>query len=273
MTMDTIHVYVGASPNGEDAESLMVLEHTAKAVTTGVIQFHYMMMSKDPDSPWFCGEGGWNTERWPTPFSAFRWGIPWAHQYAGRAIYMDSDMIIQRDLRELWSMELQPGTIVAAKTPDRFCVALWDCAAVGELVRKGRLPDTATARSDPLYHEKMKRGFNSNPHLITLYDNDWNNLDGEDRPLTEAKILHYTDMSCQPHGKHALARLEKEGKKHWFDGTFRPHWRQDVQDLFDVKLAEAVAAGYTPEKMPRTDYGPYVKLSQAGYKANHGFDR
>ena len=271
--MDPIQLYVGCAPNGEDAESMMVLEYSAKKHCSMPIEFHYMMMSKDPKSPWFVGEGGWNTSRWPTPFSAFRWGIPWAAGYAGRAIYMDSDMIVQHDLKELWELPLKPGTVAAAKRPDRFCVALWDCAAVGLLVKQHQLPDVAEARADALFHTTMQRGFMANAHLITTFDTNWNNLDGEDRPLSEAKILHYTSMQHQMHLKYALARLTAAGQKHWFDGDVASHWRVDMIALFDRYYNEALAAGYKVETyVPKVPYGQFVKLSQKGYKANHGWD-
>lgn len=270
---ETIKVFVGAAPNGEDAESLMVLEYSAKKHTKRPIEFRYMMMSRDPKSPWYVGPDGWNTSRWPTPFSGFRWGIPWACGFEGHAIYMDSDMIIQHDLSELWEMPFKPGTVVAAKRPDRFCVCLWDCAAVGALVRQHQLPDVAEARKDALFHTQMQRGFIANSQLITTFDTNWNNLDGEDRPLSEAKIFHYTSMSHQPHGRYALPRLEAAGQAHWFDGEIKQHWRPDVIELFDRYYNEALASGKkVSDYVPNKPYGQFVKLSQKGYKANHGWD-
>lgn len=270
---DTISLYVGCSPNGEDAESMVVLEYTARKVTTGDLKIHWMQLTHDAKSPWFCGEGGWNSSRWPTPFSAFRWGIPWAAGYKGKAIYMDSDMIIQSDLRELWETPLDKGTIVGAKSADRFCVCLWDCEGFGKLVQQNKLPDTKTRRADPLYHEMMKRGFMSNAHLITSIDPMWNNFDGEGRPLEDAKIIHYTDMSSQVHLKYAIPRLQSEGKSHWFDGDVRDHTRADLQALFDRLYIEAIDAGYTLDKVARTDIGDYTKLSQKGYQAQHSYAR
>jgi hypothetical protein len=272
--MDTIHVYVGSSPNGEDAESLLVLEHSLRTNTSGPVEIHWMQLSHDPTSPWFSDgqSGGWNTLQWPTPFSGFRWGIPWAAKYEGKAIYMDSDMIIQTDLRELWDLPIG-NKLVAAKSLDRFCVCLWNNKVYGELVERGRLPNPEKARLDPNYHNRMKNIFYGNPHLVHIFDPMWNNFDGQDRPIEDAKILHYTDMSSQVHQKYAVPRLKAAGQKHWFDGDTRAHWRDDVQALFDFWYNKALAEGRTVDQyIPENPYGDYRKLSQVGYRANHGYD-
>lgn len=272
--MTPVSVYIGGDPRGDDAESFAVLEYTIRKHTTGPVGITWMRQSHDPKSPWYSGPGGWNTEMWPTPFSGFRWGIPWAKGYTGRVIYMDSDMIVQRDLRELFEMPLPPNKIVAAKSADRFCVCLWDCEAFGRLVKTRALPDVNEARTYAGFHQQMKVGFIANAHLIEFFDGDWNNFDGEDRPLEEAKIIHYTDMSTQLQGKYALPRLAGLGRKHWFDGTPRPHPRADLQELFDRLYREAREAGYTIDRyIPTEDFGDITKLSQKGYVAQHDFAR
>lgn len=270
-----VRVFIGADPRGDDAESMAVLEYTIRKHTTGPVEITWMRMNKDdPKSPWYIGSGGWNTEVWPTPFSGFRWGIPWATGYIGKAVYMDSDMVVQRDLRELFETPISANKIVAAKSPDRFCVCVWDCEAFGRLVKARALPDAAEARQNAHFHNQMKAGFMANAHLIEFFDPDWNNFDGENRPLEEAKIIHYTDMSSQIHGKYAIPRLKGQGRTHWFDGEFRPHPRTDLQDLFDRLYREAREAGYTVDKyVPKDDFGNIKKLSQKGYVAQHGYAR
>jgi hypothetical protein len=109
-------------------------------------------------------------------------------------------------------------------------------------------------------------------HEHKWFYRQWNNFDGENDELDKIKILHYTDMSTQMHAKYALPRLEAKGWKHWFDGEFREHRRQDVQDLFDGLYNEAMDAGYTPEKYESKQWIPYQKESQKGYRASNGFD-
>jgi hypothetical protein len=158
--MSNIKVFVGCDPNGADAESMAVLEYTLRKHSSRPVELHWMQMTKDKQSPWYTDQyDGWNTTAWPTPFSGFRWGVPLATNYTGRAIYMDSDMIIQRDIAELYDMPLEDNKIVAAKSPDRFCVCLWDCEKFGNLVNKRMLPNPKERRSDAMFHETMKRGF------------------------------------------------------------------------------------------------------------------
>ena len=93
--MEHIKLFVGCAPNGEDAESQMVLEYTAKKHSSMAVEITWMKHEKE--GFW----SGWESQTWATPFSGFRWGIPAACKGKGQAIYMDSDMIIIGDLAEL----------------------------------------------------------------------------------------------------------------------------------------------------------------------------
>jgi hypothetical protein len=113
------------------------------------------------------------------------------------------------------------------------------------------------------------------PHLAQVFDRQWNNFDGENDKLEDIKILHYTDMSTQPHARYAMFRLTCEDRKHWFDGEFRSHRRTDVQELFDRYYAEALDSGmsvYDYYSLDSNDWIEYTKESQAGYTASNGFD-
>lgn len=269
--MEPIKLYVGTAPNGEDAESCMVLEYTAKTYSSIPVDITWMRMSHDVDSPWYCGSGGWDTSKWATPFSGFRWGIPEACGYKGRALYLDSDMIILQDLKELWEMDLE-GKLAAVKRKDRSCVMLWDCELVGKMVQQELLPAASRTRQRPEFHHYMMQLF-SISDVFKFFDRQWNNFDGENDNLEDIKILHYTDMSTQPHAKYAIPRLEAVGKNHWFDGDFRTHRRSDVVELFDHLYNMALQNGYTVEQyIPNPGFGPYSKQTQKGYVANNGFD-
>ncbi len=264
---DKIKLFVGCAPNGEDAESQMVLEYTARKNSSLPIDIIWMRISDNPKDFWH----GWNTSEWSTPFSGFRWGIPEYCGHAGEAIYMDSDMIILGDLAELWRSPWNTGdhshAIVQAKGGWRFCVAKWNCrGAFNHILPITRLKSLANS------HRRMFSHFNDMPELIQVFDRQWNNFDGENDPLDQIKILHYTDMASQPHLKHALPRLEKAGQLHWFDGEIRQHRRADVVDLFDRMYNDAIHAGYSPLSYVPNKLIRYIKNSQAGYVAANGFD-
>lgn len=265
MTEDRIKLFVGCAPNGEDAESMMVLEYTARKWSSLPIDITWMKISKDPNSFW----SGWNTDFWSTPFSGFRWGIPAACEFKGQAIYMDSDMIIMHDLAELWNESFEPGKIVMSKGDWRFCVAKWNCAMTEEI-----LFPINRLRTLPNSHQRTFNMFAQNEHLVQKFDRQWNNFDGENDNLKDIKILHYTDMGTQPHLKYALVRLSAAGQRHWFDGDFIKHRRQDVIDLFDCEYNLALSSNYKVENYvpAATEVIPYNKLSQKGYVAGNGFD-
>lgn len=274
---DRIKLFVGCSANGEDAESLAVLEYTARKHSSLPIDIEWMKMSRDPNSFWYVepGKGGWRTETWATPFSGFRWGIPEECGFKGKAIYMDSDMIIMDDLAKLWNQKFQPGKVIMAKGGGeswRYCVALWDC----ENARDHILP-VARFHTVPESHQRMMAFMANNQDLVQQFEGNWNCIDGEsyaslDDP--DIKIIHYSDMSTQPQVRHALKRLEGTGVKHWFDGQVKEHWRKDLIELFDKLLAEAEQNGYPVSKyVPNDLYGAYNKESQKDYKNAHQWSR
>jgi len=261
---DKIKLFVGCAPNGEDAESLMVLEYTARKNCSMDIDITWMKHSTDAESIW----GGWNSRRWATPFSGFRWAIPEACDFEGQAIYMDSDMIILADLAELWNEPWNDSAIIMMKGDWRTCVAKWNCERAGKV-----LPSVSEMKETPGAHQQLFTALQQNPHLQQSFNRQWNNFDGENDKLEDIKILHYTDMSTQPHAKYAVPRLQAEGRKHWFDGEFRAHRRQDVIDLFEQMYSEALEAGMSPhDYYDSSMWIDYKKESQAGYRANNGFD-
>ena len=117
----------------------------------------------------------------------------------------------------------------------------------------------------------MFAALGNSPELVQVFDRQWNNFDGENDPLEDIKILHYTSMNHQPHLKYALPRLESSGQNHWFDGEVIPHWRQDVVDLFDDLYNRSIENDYDV-----SDYVPdtiinFDKQSQKGYINAHQF--
>jgi len=262
--MEHIKLFVGCAPNGEDAESQMVLEYTAKKNSSMPVDITWMKHAKE--GFW----SGWKSETWATPFSGFRWGIPAACNNSGQAIYMDSDMIIIGDLAELWNNPWNDTAIIQMKGDWRTCVAKWNCQRAGQV-----LPNIEMIKSTPNAHQQLFSAIQQRPHLQQSFDRLWNNFDGENDKLEDIKILHYTDMSSQMHFKYCMPRLQSEGRGHWYDGEVREHRRQDVQELFDKYYQEALDSGMKVSdyySLDSKDWIGYNKESQKGYRANNGFD-
>ena len=269
MSSETIRVFVGCDPNNCDLEQMMVLDYSIHKHTNAPVEIIWMQLSRDPDSYWYSnpktGEG-WNTTKWATPFSGFRWAIPEYCDYSGRAIYMDADVVILSDLAELWHHPIENQAIVAAKTKadmTRLCTCVWDCSSA-----KNVIPSIEQLKKDPNSHQKMMDLIKKNPQLVEPYQGSYNCVDGEDLAIEDIKILHYSDMSMQFSHKYALARVEKEGFKHWFDGKIIPHPRQELTELFDTYYNEAVAAGYKLDSYRVNSFGEFPKKTHRRYKGN-----
>ena len=80
--IEPIRIFIGTSANNEDADSEMVLEYTLRKNSSLPLEITWMRQTHDQNSIW----GGWETQRWSTPFSGFRWAIPEACGFTGRAI-------------------------------------------------------------------------------------------------------------------------------------------------------------------------------------------
>jgi dihydropteroate synthase len=269
MPNQTINVFVGCDPNNCDLEQLMVLEYSLRKHTQHPVNIHWMQLSHDSASPWYSDQikgEGWNTEKWATPFSGFRWAIPELCNFEGHAIYMDADVIILCDIAELWQHSINPESIVVAKggkSSARLCTCVWDCEKA-----KAFLPPLEKLRSDPDSHKSMMQLIKQHPELVTPYQDSYNNIDGEGMAIEEIKILHYSDMGTQFSHQYSIPRLAKNNQKHWFDGKIMPHPREDLIALFDQYYQEALAAGYHPDNYIIQPYGEFKKATQIKYQGN-----
>jgi hypothetical protein len=252
-----IRVFVGCAPDGHDAESQAVLEYSIRSRCSLPVELTWMIATRDTSSFW----SGWDMSKWATPFSGFRWAVPIACSFRGRAIYMDSDLIVLGDLADLWAMELRAGEVVAARDPSRFCISLWDCD-----MARGHIPQLEALRQAD-GHARSSAYFRTHPGLVHSFGSAWNYLDTKDTgPFTN--VVHYTDLSTQPHLRLAIPRLQRAGQSHWYDGPRRPHHRPDIVRLFDAEYAAAVEAGYGVERYAQAEhFGAIGKRRMRGYRA------
>lgn len=264
-----IKVFVGCDPNNCDLEQMMVLDYSIRKHTQHPVEIMWMQLSSDANSPWYSNattDEGWHTEKWATPFSGFRWAIPELCNFEGRAIYMDTDVIVLCDINELWSHPMDDKAIVVAKggsSSARLCTSVWDCSKAQQY-----LPTLKQMRADPTGHKKLMQLIKEKPQLVQPYQDSYNNIDGENLAIEEIKVLHYSDMGTQFSHKYALPRLQATSQEHWFDGTIMPHPRQDLTELFDQYYQEALSAGYLLENYVVEPYGSFSKATQINYHGN-----
>lgn len=235
---DPIRLFIGTSSNGEDKLIESVYEYTLRKNTKRDLQITWMRQTNNSMSYWH----GFKTERWPTPFSGYRWAIPELCKFEGRALYTDVDMINFKDIGDLWDSDLE-GKPFAARKGKRFgghefCVMVIDCEKASEI-----LMPVSRQKMLPEFHVRMINSFSGNDSLVKELDPRWNCLDGEDRKVEDIWQLHWTKMATQP------------WQPQWFTGEIETHPRPDLVDLLYSLQKEANSKGYfgcTPEPIPVT---------------------
>lgn len=133
-----------------------------------------------------------------TPFSFARFKIPSLCGYRGRAIYVDADMIVFANVRELWELDLAGHDLIYSRwgreRRPQYSVMLLDCERLDwraeEIV--ALLEQNDVTYDDIMYEfafmDRERRG--------PLVPEAWNSL--EVYEPGETKLLHYTDMHRQP---------------------------------------------------------------------------
>tara|TARA_Y100000114_G_scaffold91489_1_gene84960 strand:- start:53 stop:781 length:729 start_codon:yes stop_codon:yes gene_type:complete len=227
MANDPVKLFIGTSSNGEDAKIEMAYEHSIRKNCSRPVDITWMRQTTDETSFWY----GWADKNWSTPFSGYRWGIPEACNFEGKAIYTDVDMINMRDMAELVDLEVPKGKLCLARDGKRFggkefCVIVFDNAKWKKVV-----PAVETWKEDATAHHQFINMFIAN-NLVGDLDPRWNSHDGD---TDEIYQLHYTHMATQP------------WQPKWFTGEVQEHPRKDLVEIYEKAYDEAVLEGYKLE--------------------------
>lgn len=246
----TARIFIGCSANNEDLEFEAILEYTLRKYASIPLDINWMKLSRDPKSFWYSDPEngkGWNTKTWATPFSPFRWAVPAACNFEGKAIYLDIDMIVRADIAQLWNQEFKNGAVVIAKGKGKaFCCSMFDCEKI-----KLHLPPIEALRADPKVYRDVRKTFDASPFLVQPFEGNWNCIDGEDyKDLNDPdiKIIHCSWIPSQPHRKFADVRLRRQGKIHWDVRPAQRHKRPEIDAMMPGLLGDAAAAGFPVEK-------------------------
>lgn len=133
-----------------------------------------------------------------TPFSFQRFLIPELARRRGRAIYLDSDMLVFKDIRRLWTLAFDGADLLAAREggsdgrSPQFSVMLLDCASLGWDIRA----IVESLDSGEFGYEQLMFEMPVAKRPRAAIDPSWNSLE-HFRP-GETALLHYTDMERQP---------------------------------------------------------------------------
>lgn len=244
-----IRVFVGVDRSQLLAVS--VLEYSIKRHTTAEVEVVPML-----DLPVPVPVDPRNSQR--TGFSFSRFCIPKLAGYQGRAIYMDADMMVFKDIRELWNLPFNGAKIIiqkevkfqdettqkfgAPKTRKKQCaVMLLDCDRLDwkiEEIIAGM--DQGRYDYDQLMSELC---ILDEEHVQYGVPFEWNSMEHWDK---ETRLLHYTDVATQPwtncfnknghHWFNEVRRMLSEGKLTWAQiekeielGYFRPSLIKDLK--------------------------------------------
>lgn len=137
-----------------------------------------------------------------TPFSFQRFLIPELKKFSGKAIYLDSDMLVVDDISQLWRLDLHLDfnqcdlLCVKAATEyqrqSQFAVMLLNCEKLGwRIADLIELLDNGTYSYSDLMHKMAVA-----PNWQATIPPQWNSLDHFEPGITS--LIHFTDMTQQP---------------------------------------------------------------------------
>lgn len=233
---NVIKVYVGTDPRMHKAE--IALEYSIYKHTKAKVEIEWMDFNRGGLwSDWNIGrEHGhpYSGQGWATDFSCFRFAIPEANNFEGRAIYLDADMILLGDIQELF------GTLMARPvliTPKGFDVVLFDCAAFKDKLWWPSIEEMKQSQASVSDYGKLlaDRG------VLGELPADWDCCDGIGYNPATTRLVHYTDMRTQPwkpypdvfeYPQHPRPDMVALWQKYYDEGVgyFKQHPRLSVKD-------------------------------------------
>jgi hypothetical protein len=210
---ELIKVFVGTDRS--QLFAVAVLDHSIRRHTAARVQVA-PLIDLDLPEPKDVRQGS------RTNFSFARFAIPELTDFRGKAIYLDADMLVFRDIRGLWDLPFEGKTIlIQDDVPEhaqsvkpgapkqrvkQSAVMLIDCERARWDVRE------IVAGLDGRYtYEELMYQFCFVPEAEIGYRVPfaWNSLEHHD---IDTCLLHYTDMNTQP-----WVAPENPNGRWWFD--------------------------------------------------------
>lgn len=197
---DLIRVYVGTDRS--QLLAVAVLEHSIRRRTSRQVQV-CPLIDLDLPEPVDVRQGS------RTNFSFARFAIPELAGYAGRALYLDADMLVFRDIGELWDIPFEGRTVVIQEEIPEHAVSHQKAGAPAKRVKQCSvmLIDCAKAAWDVheivggldgrYTYEQLMYELCILPEAEVRYAVPfaWNSLEHYD---ASTRLIHYTDMDTQP---------------------------------------------------------------------------
>lgn len=187
-----IKVYVATQE--EQMLSVKVLEYSIKKHASQPVEVFPLheanIKYREPKDPR-------NKQR--TPFSFQRFLIPHLNGQQGRAIYLDSDMQLFRDISQLWNLPMGSHDLMTVtpshrekKRRPQFSVMLMDCKKLAWDV-DGIIDELDAGQ---LTYENLMYEMAAAKNIGVCIPSEWNCLEWYKK--NKSCLLHYTDMPSQP---------------------------------------------------------------------------
>lgn len=202
MKDDVIRIYIGTDSTQELGAK--IFQYSVKRHTDAIVEFDTM-----PEVTWPYPK---DPQNFPgTNFSFHRFAIPKLAGYQGKALYVDADMLVLRDIRELWNTPFDVAAAVlcaASSEPGKrrrqLSVMLMDCARldwdVDKIITEGL--DGGKFTYDQLIYDLCIEPEGKVRDSIPA---QWNSLEKYEPGKTG--LIHYTETRKQPW----LSRRNKNG--------------------------------------------------------------
>lgn len=179
--METLNIYVGCEEQQKLPAKLLeysIKKHTNRPVR--VINLYEVIKADNRSGR--------------TPFSLQRFHIPKLNNYAGIAVYLDSDMLVYRDIEELLAQHQSGSAVSCAEAPPgsnrrpQFSVMVIDCS-----LARWNAEEIASAADKDYESVLFNFGFEKNISRCISYK--WNSLELLE---PDTGLVHFTDMDIQP---------------------------------------------------------------------------
>lgn len=229
--MDELRVFVGTSPGGQDSEACEVLEHTLRRHASVRVELTRLHAAEHGPL------SAWDSSRWATPWTAYRWAVPELCGFRGRAVYFDCPSLVFEDVGVLARAPMEPGASMlmrrSGRTLSTACI-VFDCARAARFI-----PKLKELRQDVGAHQTVGHLLERRPDLVGPLPGNWGASDEEfgRHPRVGFESVHFERPHTQPHIPRARARLARAGKQHWFDGVALPHYCGMLVGLFEAEYA------------------------------------
>jgi len=192
-TKAPVRIFIGGDPTqilGAKIFEYSVRQFASMSIECVVINNDGLPVPTDPN------------KRARTGFSFCRFKIPELCNYQGRAIYVDADMQVFTDIKDLWTRDFGDSWLLYSELPydgkgeriPQYSVMLMNCEKLkwdaSEIVNSLEQDDMDYPTL--MHHFTMMPPEKKTPDL----DYEWNSLESYEEGKT--KLIHYTDMPTQP---------------------------------------------------------------------------